>query len=240
MENLDKLDLDKIAEQILKMKETQDNQQAEVKVEEVKEVQVEAPKPTAEEEQRNRELALEKAQAEAYARAKAESETKALADIVTDTNKTLQTKLNTQLATHIENNKEVAKKIENTATQLVDKGLEVQSNSATAKIIESEDEILEADYKKYKDEYLYHGIDHKIDKAWKKRLILTINNIWFVIWAIISCFTIVPVSTFLSRIKALSGFIKGVAVTLGVILLLGCLFGLTVLVLNKCGVNIFR
>ena len=173
-----------------------------------------------------------------YAKAKAESETQALADIVTDTNKTLQTKLNTKLAQHIDTNQEVAEKIEKTATKLVDKGLEVQDNKATASIVKSEDEVLQADFEKYKDEYLYHGIDHKIDKKWKKTLVLTINDIWFVIWAIISCFTIVPVSTFLSRIKALSGFIRAVAVTLGVLLLLGCLFGLTVFVLRQCGVNI--
>lgn len=173
-----------------------------------------------------------------YARAKAESETQALAEIVVDTNKTLQAKLNTKLAEHIDTNVEVAEKIEKTASKLVDKGLEVQDNKATANIVKSEDEILQADFEKYKDEYLYHGINHKIDKKWKKSLVLIINDIWFVIWAIISCFTIVPVSTFLSRIKALSGFIKGVAIILGIVLLLGCLFGATVFVLRTCGINI--
>ena len=173
-----------------------------------------------------------------YAKAKAESETKALSEIVLDTEKTLSTKLNTKLAEHIENNKDVAIKIENTANKLVDKGLTVQDNKATASIIKSQDEVLEADFEKNKAEYLYHGIDHKIDQKWKKVLIMVINDIWFVIWAIVSLFTIVPVSTFLSRIKALSGFIRAVAVTLGVVLLLGCLFGLTVLVLRSCGLNI--
>ena len=173
-----------------------------------------------------------------YAKAKAQSETQALAEIVVDTNKTLQAKLNTKLAEHIDKNVEVAEKIEKTATKLVDKGLEVQDNKATANIVKSEDEVLQADFEKYKDEYLYHGINHKIDKKWKKSLVLLINDVWFVIWAIISCFTIVPVSTFLSRIKALSGFIRGVAIILGILLLLGCLFGATVFVLRACGVNI--
>lgn len=54
LDNLDNLDLDKIAEQILKMKETQDNQQAEVKVEEVNEnLPIEIPKPTIDESQTN-------------------------------------------------------------------------------------------------------------------------------------------------------------------------------------------
>jgi maltodextrin utilization protein YvdJ len=104
---------------------------------------------------------------------------------------------------------------------------------------ESEDELLTADFEKYKNEYLYHGIDHKVDKKWKKNLLLIINDIWFVIWAVISMFTIVPVSTFLSRIKALSGFIRVVAVTLGVLLLLTCLFGLTLFILGRFGIKIF-
>lgn len=176
---------------------------------------------------------------EAYAKAKAESETKALADIATDTNKTLSTKLNTHLAQKIDNDEKVADKIEDMASKLVDKGLKVQENKVDADLLQTEDDILVADYEKYKNEYLYHGIDHKIDKKWKKNLVLWMNDIWFVIWAIVSFFTIVPVSTFLSRINALKGFIKGVAIVLGIVLLLACLFGVTVLILRKCGINIF-
>lgn len=179
--------------------------------------------------------AEEKAQAE-YARAKAEAEAKELANIVQDPTKAITSKLNMKVAEHIDKSQEVAEKIERTADTLVEKGLKVQENKADASIIMSEDETLEADYVKNKEEYLYHGINHKIDKKWKRTMIHIINDIWFVIWAIVSCFTIVPVSTFLSRIGALKGFMKGVALVLGIIMLVACLGGLTYGCLKWTGV----
>ena len=176
------------------------------------------------------------AQDEAYARQKADSETREMANIISDPEKTLNAKLSQKLATSIDNSKEVDLKVEETTNILVDKGLEEQKNKAIAKVTRSEDASLQADFEKYKNEYLYHGISHKIDKKWKKNLILLINDIWFVIWAIVSCFTIVPVSTFLSRISALNGFIKGVALVLGIVMLLACLGGLTYGCLKWTGV----
>lgn len=173
---------------------------------------------------------------EAYAKARAEAEVKEIANIVQDPQKAIQTKLGEKLAREIETNEQVDKKVAETTQILVDKGLEEQQNKAQASVINSENETLEANYNKYKEEYLYHGIDHKIDKQWKQKLILIINDFWFVIWAIISCFTIVPVSTFLSRIKALKGFIKGVAIVIGILLGLACMGGLTFACLKWCGV----
>jgi len=162
-----------------------------------------------------------------YAKSKAEAEVKELSTIAQDPTKALQTKLNTKVAEHIDNSQQVAEKIEQTADKLVDRGLKVQENKATASVILSEDETLEADFQKNKQEYLYHGINHKIDKEWKRKMLHIINDIWFVIWAIVSCFTIVPISTFLSRIVALKGFMKWVAVILGCTMLLACIGGLT-------------
>lgn len=171
-----------------------------------------------------------------YMKAKAEAEVKETAAIAQDPTRALQTKLNLKVAEHIDNSQEVAEKIGNTATKLVDKGLKVQENKADADIIDSEDETIEADFRKNKEEYLYHGINHKIDKEWKRKIILAINDIWFVIWAIVSFFTIVPVSTFLSRINALKGFIKGVALVVGIFMLLACLGGLTFACLKWTGI----
>ncbi len=201
-------DLDKLVEDRIKQKEAEDKAKAE---------------------------AEEKAQAE-YMRAKAEAEAKETALIAQDTAKALQTKLNMEVVKHIDSSQAVADKIEKTADKLVDTGLKTQENKVEADKILSEDEILEADFTKNKDEYLYHGINHKIDKKWKRTIIHIINDIWFVIWAIVSCFTIVPVSTFLSRIGALKGFMKGVALVLGILLLLACLGGLTYGCLKWTGV----
>lgn len=169
-------------------------------------------------------------------KAKADAEAKELSAIAQDPTKALNTKLNTKVAQHIDTSQSVAEKIEQTADKLVDKGLKVQENKAVASVILSENEELEADFQKNENEYLYHGIAHKIDKKWKRQLLHIINDIWFIIWAIVSCFTLVPISTFLSRISALKGFMKGVALTLGILLLLTCVAGLTYACLRWAGI----
>lgn len=183
------------------------------------------------------EVQLAKAKEEAYAREKARSETQAMLEVTQDTNKTLRMKLNQKVADHIETDEKVAIRVEETANKLVDKGLEVQSNEAIASVMSSQDAIMEADFKKNAKEYKYHGIDHKIDKQWKRTLIMVENDIWFVIWAIIGLFTFVPVSIFLDRIRVLSGFVRWVAIFFGVILGLACLAGFTYWVLNITGVT---
>ena len=174
-----------------------------------------------------------------YAAKMAETERHEIAEIAQDPTKALTVKLNSKIAEHIDSSQKVAEKIDQTADKLVDKGLLAQENKATANVILSEDETLEADYQKNKDEYLYHGINHKIDKKWKRNLVHAINDIWFVIWAIISCFTIVPVSTFISRIAALKGFMKGFALVVGILLLLACIGGITYACLKWAGVITF-
>lgn len=195
--------------------------------------QEEIEKIKKQKELRNQEL--ENIQAQAYGKAKAESETNAVSTIVQDPQKAVKTKLSEKLINSLDD-ASVDEKVGNTAKILVDKGLEEQENLAQADVINSEDATLVADFNKNKEEYLYHGIDHKIDKKWKRNMLLFINDIWFVIWAIIGCFTIVPVSTFLSRIKALSGFMRVVAIIVGVVLLLGCLTGITFSILKWSGI----
>jgi hypothetical protein len=174
----------------------------------------------------------------AYEKTRAESEVHEMSVIAQSPQKTLNVKLSEKLAHEIETSEEVDKKVAETTQILVDKGLEEQQNKAVASVIRSEDETLDADFEKNKNEYLYHGINHKIDKKWKRTLVHIINDIWFVIWAIVGCFTIVPVSTFLSRINELKGFIKGVAIVLGILLGLACMWALTYACLKWCGVPI--
>ena len=173
---------------------------------------------------------------EAYAKAKAETEVKEMSSIIQSPQKALNAKLSDKIGKEIEQSGEVDKKVAETTKILVDKGLEEQRNKAVASVINSENETIEADFNKHKDEYLYHGIAHKIDKKWKRNLILFLNDIWFVVLAIVSFFTIVPFSMFLARIGALKGFIKGVAITVGTLFLLAIVGGLTYASLKWCGV----
>ena len=171
-----------------------------------------------------------------YAKAKAEAEVKEISAIIQSPEKALNAKLSDKIGKEIETSEKVDKMVAETTQILVDKGLEAQRNKVDASVTHSENEKIEADFQKHKDEYLYHGIDHKIDKEWKRKLTLIINDFWFVVWAIVGCFTIVPVSTFLSRIKALRGFIKGVAIIVGIVLCVACLGALTYGCLKWTGV----
>ena len=193
------------------------------------EIQTQPQQPQAQEQQK---ISVN----EQYAKAKAEAEVKEMSSIIQSPQKLLNAKLGEKIGREIETSEAVEKKVASTTQILVDKGLKEQKNKAIAGVINSENEALEADFNKNKDEYLYHGINHKVDKKWKNRLLLTINDFWFVIWAIVSCFTIVPVSTYLGRIKALNGLTKAVAIIVGISLGLGCLGGLVFLALSLFGV----
>lgn len=181
-------------------------------------------------------LLEEKKREEAIIKARAEAEAKEIALIAQDPTKAVATKLSEKLVKTLDKSDLVDTKVTKTSEILIDNGLKEQENKAVANVIKSEDATLEADFVKNKNEYLYHGINHKIDKQWKRTLVHIINDIWFVIWAIVSCFTLVPVSTFLSRISALKGFIKGVAMVLGIFMLLACVGGLTYMCLKWTGV----
>ena len=176
---------------------------------------------------------------QAYEKARAVAEVQATKEIVLDPTKAVQAKINQKVAEYIDGSDKVAAKIDEKADRLVDKGLEAQENNADAQITRSEDAKSEADFDKNKNEYLYHGIDHKIDKKWKRNLLLGINNFWFVVFAIASFFTIVPISTFMCRVKALKGIVKGFAITLGILSLIVIIATITYAVLRACGVNIF-
>lgn len=164
-----------------------------------------------------------------YAKARAETEVKEMSAIIQSPQKALNAKLSDKIGKEIESSEEVDRKVAETTQILVDKGLEEQRNKAVAAVTNSENEKIEADYQKHKNQYLYHGIDHKLDKVWKQKMTLFINDIWFVILAIIGGVTVVPVSMIIARISALKGFVKGlaviVAIALGVVVLGALTFG---------------
>ncbi len=172
----------------------------------------------------------------AYVKAKAQAEVNAMSEIIQSPQKALNAKLSDKIGKEIEQSEEVDRKVAETTQILVDKGLEEQRNKAVAGVINSENETIEADFTKHKAEYLYHGIAHKIDKPWKRKLVLSINDFWFVVLAIFWGLTLVPVSMIIARISALKGFIKGVAIVFAILLGLACLGGLTYACLKWCGV----
>lgn len=175
------------------------------------------------------------AQAE-YARAKGEAEAREMSLIAQDTSKALQTKLNMQLANHIETSAEVTEKVKQTATKLVDKGLEIQDNKVEKELKETEKEKNAAEFELEEDNYRAFGQSTAPSKQWKKKMIELGSDFWFVILYAISFFTIAPFYFFIKEIKTQSGILKFVAIFVGVLLLLACLTGLTFACLKWTGV----
>lgn len=161
----------------------------------------------------------------------------AMAEILGDPRKAIGAKISGAIATKIDTDNKIADKVSRAADNIIDSGIVEQTNKAEASTIRSDDDKNQALYEKYKNEYLYHGLDHKVDKAWKTKMMGVMNDIWFVIFAIISFFTIVPISIFVERIKVLHGLVKWAYGAVGIILALGLLFAIIVLILHFCGIN---
>lgn len=182
-------------------------------------------------EQLERELANKRAEAERIKAA-------ALADIVSDPTKAVSTKISEEVVSQINSDETTQEKVAKVAEKIVDHGLTANVRKAEAVEHRASSEAKDADFENNKAEYLHHGVDHKVPK-WQSKMMIAMNNVWFVILSTVFFFTFIPFSMFMSRIKSLSGILKFVAITIGIICLLAMLFGLTVWVLKLCGINLW-
>lgn len=169
-----------------------------------------------------------------------EVKAKAMVDLVSDPKKAIRANISGKIQEKIQTDSTVQERLGKTADTIIDKNLSSEQNKAVAEHITSEDEINEANFEKYKNEYSHFGILTKVDKLWKTKIISVMNDFWFVIFAIISFFTIVPVSIFVERLRALKGFVKAVFIILGCLLVAGILFGLIVLILHFAGIDFLQ
>ena len=164
--------------------------------------------------------------------AKAEAEVKEISSIAQDTNKTLQTKLNSKIAQRIDTDEAIGEKIDNTAERLVDMGIEIQKNKVEEEINRSAQAKNQAEFKLAEDQYRSAGLERAPSKLWQRKMVSLMYDFWFVIVRIICFFTLTPFYVFLGVIKAQSGILKFVATVVGIILLLTCLGSLTYWVLG--------
>lgn len=154
--------------------------------------------------------------------AKAEAEIKEMSSIVQDTNKALQTKLNSKLAETIESDAEISKKISSTAEKLVDKGIEAQHNRVEEEIKRTEKAKNQAEFELAEDQYRAAGLLSAPTKKWQKALVEFMYDFWFVAIRIVCFFTLTPTYVFMNVIRAQSGVLKFVAILVGILILLTC------------------
>jgi hypothetical protein len=169
----------------------------------------------------------------------AETKGKAIAEIMKSPSAVVAAKVSENVVIKINTDEQTGKRVEQVAEKIIGSGLKAEDNKATAAGIRAESEVKDADFESNKAEFLHHGIDHKV-KPWQSKVMCVINDIWFVIISIIFAFTLVPFSEFLSRIRAYSRLLRFVAGFVGISMLLTMLFGLTVLVLNVCGIDLLK
>lgn len=177
----------------------------------------------------------ERRNSEAYAKAKAESETREMSVIAQDTNKTLQTKLNSRLATHIDTDDMVTAKIEETANKLVEKGLKVQEKKVESDLKTAEKEERKAEFELSEDQYRAFGQDTAPKKVWQQKLIECGYDFWFIITYFVCFLTLAPFYIFLKIIKNQKGVLKFVAIAVGIVLLLTILGAITYWILKITG-----
>lgn len=175
-------------------------------------------------------------QDEAYAKAKAEAETREISVIAQDTNKALDTKLNTKLVSIIDTDEGINTKITETASKLAESGLKVQEKKVSASLNKAKKEDNDSEFALLEDRYRAFGQDTAPNEKWKKNFINILYNIWFVIITAICFFSLAPFYIFVKVIETQKGILKFVAIVVGVLLLIACLGGLTFALLKKVGV----
>lgn len=164
----------------------------------------------------------------------------AVAEILSDPQKAVQTKISGALGKAIDSkldSEPVKKEVDKTAGSVITDSLATVENGVAASKVKSTDELNTADYNKDKDIYNSFGIDWKLDAEWKKKLLKIGDNIWFAIFWFVGLFTIVPISLFLRRLNTLSRFLKGMYTFFGVIGALAIAWALITLILYFAGIN---
>ena len=103
-------------------------------------------------------------------------------------------KVNQQAVAHtLKTSEDIQKKVLENAEERVLSEIEIERNKQMLKVIK-------ATYDANKDACENLGLDSDGRPMWQIRIARIINNLWFIIWAFISSFTLTPIIFFLKRI----------------------------------------
>lgn len=190
----------------------------------IKGVEVEQPLEQASEKEQQIEQAQSEieVEGEAQTQVQANAQANAVAQIIVDPLKVVSTKISQTIGKKIADDPNINKKIDGVADKIIDDGIAANTANADAGRSNSEADAMLADFNKNKDEFLHHGINHKI-APWQSAMLLIMNSIWFVLISIVNFVTFLPISIVLSRIATLKGLLKGIAVTIAAVLLIAIL-----------------
>lgn len=123
----------------------------------------------------------------------------------------------------VKHNEDVQKKVITSAEEQVLSSIEIKRNQQALK-------VTQASYNANRDACENLGLGEEGRPMWQIRVAKAINNFWFVVWAILSSFTLTPIIFFLKRIgtQVKSAKLKWL---LTMFFYLSILFGIFILVL---------
>lgn len=128
----------------------------------------------------------------------------------TDTSKVVQAVTNQTTLTLVEQDEEVAKKVEDTAKKIIDSHIAEQNNRAQFDVNKNACEI--------------YGVEKSVP-AWQQNMMKLGAGFWFVVYFIIATVTIAPISTF--TFKLVNVFKKTwIAIVVAVLAYLFIVFGI--------------
>ena len=148
-------------------------------------------------------------------------------DVVDQTGKMIE-KVNQSAVIHtIRTNEDVQKRVLESAEEQVMAELEIKRNEQMVKVVK-------ATYNANRDACENLGLNDEGRPMWQIRIAKAINNFWFIIWAIISSFTLTPIIFFLKRIGTQ---VRSARLTwlLTIIFYLGIVAGIVLLILRLTG-----
>ena len=175
-------------------------------------------------------------QEQTYAKAKAEAEVKELSSLSQNSSAVIQVQLNNKLADRIKTSADINNKVDETANKLIEKGLQIQEKQINKDLKAAEKEENQAEFELSEDQYKAFGQSTAPKHTWQKKMIEVGYDFWFCVVYIICFLTLAPFYIFLNVIKNQKGILKFLVISVGVVLLLLCLSGITFGVLHWTGV----
>lgn len=114
-------------------------------------------------------------------------------DVVDQTDKIIEKVHQSAVMHTVKNNDGVQKKVLASAEEQVLSSIDIKRSTQQLKVVQ-------ASYNANKDACENLGLSDEGRPMWQIRVARVINNFWFIIWAIISTFTLTPIIFFLKRI----------------------------------------
>lgn len=183
----------------------------------------------------NEDYELLKEKIRARETALATQEVKEVSAVAVDVNKTLETKLNSKLASMIDSDEEVNKQVAEVSKALVTQGADTLKEKVDTENLKAKKDKQKAKFELSESKWRAFGQKQLPDKDWQLKMIEFGSDLWFVIKYIVCLLFFAPFYFFADMIDSQKGSLKVIMIIISWILLLGVLGSVIVLILHFAG-----